>query len=150
MINIKNIRELYIASDRFDTFKKSHLKNLDYKEWKEYIDNLPEFIWFEDTKDGQEILSKIDTIPDDFKESFVSLFNYTSCYRDLDIKKNRYNIGVVFHKELKRITVSFEKKVTIEDLKVFLEMAKHLDALLLKDGVEIIGEKVIEDLEQKK
>ena len=29
-------------------------------------------------------------------------------------------------------------------------MAKHLDALLLKDGVEIIGEKVIEDLEQKK
>ena len=28
MINIKNIRELYIASDRFDTFKKSHLKNL--------------------------------------------------------------------------------------------------------------------------
>ena len=123
---------------------------MDYKEWKEYIDNLPEFIWFEDTKDGQEILSKIDTIPDDFKESFVSLFNYTSCYRDLDIKKNRYNIGVVFHKELKRITVSFEKKVTIEDLKVFLEMAKHLDALLLKDGVEIIGEKVIEDLEQKK
>jgi hypothetical protein len=150
MINIKSVRELYIASDIFDTFDKSSLKDLDYIKWKDYINASDLFVWFENTKDGQEILSKIDTIPDDFKESFLSLFNYTRCYTNYNIKKNVYNISVAFYEELKRITVSFEKKVTIEDLKVFLEMAKHLDALLLKDGTEIIDEKVIEELEKRK
>ncbi|MEJ8591612.1 hypothetical protein JSO54_10250 [Riemerella anatipestifer] len=146
MVNTEKIRELYIASDKFDTFDKSHLKDLDYIKWKNYINTSDLFVWFENTKDGQEVLSKMDTIPDDFKESFLSLFNYTSCYQDWNTKKNIYNVGVVFHKELKRITISFEKKVTISDLKLFLDMAKHLNALLLKDGMEIIDEKVIEKL----
>ena len=149
MVKIEKIRDLYIASNIFDTFDKSSLKNLDYIKWKDYVNASDLFVWFENTKDGQEILSKIDTIPDDFKESFISLFNYTRCYTDYNSKKDVYNISVVFYEELKRITVSFEKKVTVDDLKLCLEMANYLDALLLKDGKQIIDKKVIEELEQR-
>lgn len=107
---MNNIRELYIASDKFDLFNEVNLKELNYNKWKEYIDNSSEYIWFEDTNDGKDILSKIDIIPDDFKESFLSLFNYSNCYKDWDNKKKKYNIGFIFHKKLKRITISFEKK----------------------------------------
>lgn len=53
----------------------------------------------------------------------------------------------MFHRELKYIVVSFEKKVEIKDLRLFLDMANYLDAYLLKDGTEIIDEKVIDSLE---
>jgi hypothetical protein len=43
--------------------------------------------------------------------------------------------------------VSFEKKVTIKNLKICLSMANYLDALLLYNGKTIIDEKVIESLE---
>lgn len=147
MVDIGRVRELYIASDVFNTFDTDNLKELNYMKWKNYIDISNLFVWFENTKDGQEILSKINIIPEDFKESFLSLFNYSSCYRDWNTKDNIYNVGVVFHKELRRITVSFEKKITVEDLKLFLEMANHLEALLLKDGKEIIDEEAIKTLE---
>ncbi|MGP6558187.1 hypothetical protein ACT4R9_03760 [Ornithobacterium rhinotracheale] len=147
ILNIGEVRELYIASDKFGIFDKNNLKDLDYNKWRDYVNASDLFTWFENTEDGQEILSKIDTIPDDFKESFLSLFDYTSCYRDWNDSKSIYNIGVIFHKELKRITISFEKKVTISDLKLFLEMANYLDALLLVDGTKIIDEKVIAELQ---
>lgn len=36
-MDIKNIRELYIASDIFDSFDKSSLQDLDYIKWRDYI-----------------------------------------------------------------------------------------------------------------
>jgi hypothetical protein len=147
MINLKSIRELYIANAPVNFLDESNLRTLDYKKWKEYVSDSDFFVWFEDTKDGKSILKKIDTIPDDFKDSILALFNQTSCYADFNLKKNNYNIGIIFYDELRRIVISFERKVTINDLKIFLDMANYLDAYLLNNGTEIIDEKVIESLE---
>lgn len=149
MINIEKIRELYIASDKFDTFNKSSLKKLSYEKWEKYIDNHNQFIWYDDTKEAKEALQNIEKIPKDFQQSFLKSFGKTRCYKDYDIKKNVYNISIAFYEELKKVTISFEKKVTIDDLKLFLNMANYLDAFLLKDGTEIIDEKVIEKLEKR-
>ncbi|MDR2223877.1 MAG: hypothetical protein LBE34_14250 [Flavobacteriaceae bacterium] len=150
MVNIEKVRELYIASDKFDTFNKSSLKKLSYEKWEKYIDNHNQFVWYDDTKEAKEALQNIEKIPKDFQQSFLNSFGKTRCYKDYDIKKNIYNISIAFYEELKRVTICFENKPKIAELKLFLEMANYLGALLLIDGTEIIDDNVIKALEQEK
>ena len=147
MSNIRKIQDLKIASEKFDVFNKIHLKELDYKKWKNYINNSDLFIWYEDTENAKNILANIDSVPIDFKDTVLSNFNKTRCYMEYNFKKKYYNITIVFYAELKYIKISIERKVKIEDLRLFLDMANYLDAYLLYNGNEIIDEKIIDGLE---
>lgn len=143
-MNFKKIKELTIAHCTYN-YLSDIKKNIDYNTWVDYINsNFEIFIWAEDTKDGKQNLANIDKVPESFRERVLIAHNKHRCFADFDIKKQSYNIVVSFYD--KKIGINLNRTPKLEDLKIFVQMAKHLDALLLKDGTEIIDEKVIESL----
>jgi hypothetical protein len=120
---------------------------LDYDKWVDFVDkNQNEFIWYEKTKSGLETAANIDKVPKDFKEGVIASLKKISCFKEFDEKKGYYNINCGFSSRNNWISIGFERTPKLEDLKIFVEMAKYLDALLLKDGKQIIDEKMIESL----
>ena len=149
MKEVEKLRELYIVKNCFNSIESKRLKELDKNKWEHYININTDFVWYEDTEKGKNILKNIDSIPNDFRDSFLSLFNHTSCFYNYNNKKNCYNVGLIFHKELKRITIYFERKIEKLDLELLFSMANYLDALLLIDGKTVIDQQFIEELEGK-
>jgi hypothetical protein len=138
--------QFYIAKDIMaSVFTKN--QPLEYDKWIDFIDkNQDEFVWYENTKAGKETLANIDKVPDDFKERVITGLNKITCLKELDEKKGNYNINCSFGSVNNWVSIGFERTPKLEDLKIFVAMAKHLDALLLKDGKEIIDEKILESL----
>lgn len=143
-MKLSKIRELEIAKLPFDISHKCS-ETIDYKKWIEFIED-NEFVWKENTAEGKNIIENINSIPESFRERvLVSLNKRTACF-DLNEKKNKYRVLVTFRSEFNYVGISIEEKLSVLDLNIFFKMAKHLDALLLKDGTEIIDEKIINDL----
>jgi len=128
-----------------DVFAKTD--SLDYDKWVAFIDNNSDyFIWNENTEEGKKSLQNIDNVNEDFKERVLNSLNKGGCFAEFDKNKNLYNISLGINKEYNWITIQFSRTPKLEDLKIFVDMAKFLDALLLKDGKEIIDERVIDRL----
>lgn len=118
--------------------------NVEYSKWVDFIDNhSKDFIWYEKTKNGIDTATNIDKVPESFKERILASLNKSACYKEFDEKKGYYNINIGFNHLDGIVSIGFERTPKLEDLKIFVEMAKHLDALLLKDGTEIIDDKTI-------
>lgn len=136
-----------IAKKTYDLGGDKSKSDIQYSKWVEFIDSHPnDFIWYENTKDGIEIFQNIDKVPDSFRNRTLKGLNKYSCFKEFDVKKGYYNINLGFNDIDNLVSIGFERTPKLEDLKIFVEMAKHLDALLLKDGKEIIDEKMIESL----
>lgn len=136
-----------IAKEPYELGEYNSNSKIEYLKWVDFIDNHPEeFIWNENTNSGRETLANIDKVPDNFKERVLISLNKGACYKEYDHKKKYYNINIGYNFIDNRVSIGFERTPKLEDLKIFVEMAKHLDALLLKDGTEIIDEKMIESL----
>jgi hypothetical protein len=146
MLELNRDADFRIAKNTIDTvFTKN--EPLDYKKWVDFIDvHQEQFIWREKTKDGIDALNNIDNVPESFRERVMNSLKKGSCYKEFDEEKGYYNINVGFNNINHWISIGFERTPVITDLKIFLEMANHLDALLLKDGTEIINEKVLKNL----
>lgn len=120
---------------------------LDNERWIEFIDNHSDyFIWNENTEEGKKNLQNIDKVPEDFKERVLASLNKSGCFAEFDEQRKLYNISVGINREYNWVTIQFARIPKLEDLKIFVEMAKHLDALLLKDGTDIIDENMIKSL----
>lgn len=136
-----------IAKEPYELGGDKSRSNINYAKWVNFIDSKPnDFIWYENTTDGLEVLQNIDKVPLNFRERTLKGLNRYSCFKEFDKKKGYYNINVGFNDLDNLVSIGFERTPKLEDLKIFVEMAKHLDALLLKDGKEIIDEKMIESL----
>lgn len=133
----------YIATNIMDSvFTKT--QPLNYEKYVDFVDShKSEFIWYEKTKSGLEVAENIDLVPADFKEGVLASLKKVTCFKEFDEKKDHYNINCGFSFRNNWISIGFERTPKLEDLKIFVEMAKHLDALLLKDGTEIIDDKTI-------
>lgn len=138
--------DLRIAKNIIDSvFTKS--SPLEHQKWIDFVDrNKQIFVWKEHTKDGKQTSEDINNVPELFRDRVLKSHNKIVCYSDFDNKKGYYNINVGFNSEDHWIRIGFERDPEIKDLRIFLEMANHLDALLLKDGTEIIDEKGLESL----
>jgi len=127
-----------------DVFTKT--EPLDYDKWISFIDNnFNYFIWNENTAEGKKSLQNINNVPEDFRERILATLNKGICFSEFNEEKRLYDISVTFYEELNWITIQFARTPKLEDLKIFVEMAKYLDALLLVDGTRIIDEKMTED-----
>ena len=147
MITIGKLTYLSIDKQSFD-FIRSDYGSIDYQKWVEYInDNQDFFTWYENTESGKYILNSIDTIPEKFQEIALASLNKVRCEAKFNPKKNYYDISVSCSEITQRVTIMFERRPKIEEIRMFLDMAKHLDAMLLYRGKRIIDEKVIEELE---
>ena len=148
MIVVEKIRDLDIAKQQFD-FDSDIEESVDYQSWVDYIDNNHKlFVWFEDTEDGKEVLSKIDSFPLKMQQSLLSMLNRVRCFAKFNSKKGHYDLSAACSSESKRVSISFERKPTIEELRLFLDMANYLGAYLLFDRKKIIDAEVIEELEK--
>lgn len=136
----------YVAKNIMDSvFTKN--QPLKYEKWVDFINKYQEqFIWNENTKEGIESLANIDKVPEEFKERVLGSLNKVRCFKEFDEKKGYYNINCSFNSTDNWVSIGFERTPKLEDLKIFVEMAKYLDALLLKDGTEVIDEEVIKRL----
>ncbi|WP_106625609.1 hypothetical protein [Bacteroides sp. Marseille-P3684] len=147
MITIGKLTYLHIDKSSF-SFIRSGKGSIDYHKWVEYInDNQDFFVWFEDTEDGKYISTNIETIPEKFQEIALASLNKVRCYAKFNPKKNYYDISAACSEGSGRVTITFERRPKIEEIRMFLDMAKYLDAMLLYRGKTIIDEKVIEELE---
>lgn len=138
--------QFYIAKNVMDSV---FIKNepLEYQKWVDFVDNHQEhFIWKENTKSGIESLANIDQVPEGFKERMLASLNKGSCFKEFDIKKGYYNINVGFNSISNWVSIGFERTPKLEDLEIFVKMASYLEAMLLKDGKEIIDEGILKSL----
>lgn len=143
-MKVGKIRELEIVKIPFDVSQKCS-EILDYKRWVDFIED-NDFVWKENTIEGKSTIENINSIPESFREKvLISLKKRTACF-DFNDKENQYRILVTFRSEFNYFGINIESKLSAFDLNIFFKMAKHLDALLLKDGKEIIDEKMIESL----
>lgn len=146
-IDVKKIKELYIATDTFSVFDDSKLRDLNYKKWVEFVEkNSTYFTWYSETEAGKKLAESIKTMPLEKRKTYLDLLEKYRCEAEYDLKKKHYLINVTFYEELKYISISFERKVTINDLEMYYEMAKHLDAQLLFKGKNVIDKNVLENL----
>ena len=65
------------------------------------------------------------------------------------VKKKYYEIRICFIEELNVISITSQKRITLKHLKMLLNMANYLDALLLIDEKTVIDQQFIEELERK-
>ena len=135
--------QFYIAKNIIDSvFTKN--KPLEYRKWIDFVDrNQNEFIWYEKTKSGLEAFENIDKVPEEFKERVIVSLNKVRCYKEFDEKQGFYNISCGFSSVNDWVSIGFDRTPKLENFKIFVAMAKYLDALLLVDGTKIIDEKII-------
>lgn len=149
MITLGKLRYLDIDKESFN-FIYSNSGLIDYQKWINYIEaNKKTFVWKEDTEYGKGILKRIDTVPVKIQNDLKDSLNKVRCYAKFNAKKNDYDISATCDKKKKRVFISFERRPKIDGIKIFLDMANHLDALLLYRGNHIIDEKVIAELERQ-
>lgn len=143
-MKFKEITELSIAKNAYN-YLADIKKNIDYNIWVDYInENSETFIWAENTEEGIKTIANINKIPESFRDRVLLAHNKHRCFTGFDIKKNNYKVGISYYEQ--KIGISYEYAPKFEDLKIFIAMAKHLNALLLKDGDEIIDKKVLESI----
>lgn len=147
MFTIGKLTYLNIDKKSF-SFVADTKGSIDYQKWVNYIDeNQGIFVWYEDTEDGKNILKNIKNIPEEFQRHSLALLNKVRCFAKFNSKKNYYDISVGCSKESQRVTITFERRPQIEEIRLFFNMAKYLDAMLLYRGGKKIDEKIIEELE---
>ena len=147
MITIGKLTYLNIDKQCFD-FARSDFGVIDYQKWVEYVNSHQDFFtWYENTENGKNILNEINTVSEKIQELILESLNKVTCYAKFNPKRNYYDISVTCDDVTKRVTITFERRPKIEEIKVFLDMAKHLDAMLLYRGKKNIDEKLIEELE---
>ena len=95
----------------------------------------------------KNILKNIKYVPEEFQKHALALLNKVRCFAKFNSKKNYYDISVGCSEESQRVTITFERRPQIEEIRLFLNMAKYLDAMLLYRGKKKIDEKIIEELE---
>lgn len=145
-MDLNKIRDLDIAKTPFK-YSKDILESIDYLKWVEFIEkNRNYFIWEEETTKGLEILKNINKVPEWAREGRLSGLNKKNAFAEFNEAKGFYLLQISYSQENKRIRISFEMQPSLEQIKLFYKMAKHLDALLLKDGTEIIDDQLINKL----
>ena len=140
------MKDPWIAKERFDNI--SNIKNkLPYNKWVEYIEMHQDYYtWYENTEGGISEKNNMDKIPESFREKVLYSLNKTSVRAEFNKKKRYYEVVVQFNDKLNVIGTTFMKPIKKEHLRRLLDLANHLDALLLDNGKTIIDEKVIEGL----
>lgn len=145
-MKIKDIKDPSIAKDIYDQARFVSNK-LSYEKWVEYIDNHQDyFSWEDDTPDGIYRRNNIDKIPEWAREGIINSYK-AKALAEFNDKKGWHEISLAYHKDFGIITTTFQKSIKKKQLLILLDLANYLDALLLKDGKEIIDKKLIEELE---
>jgi len=145
-MKLKSSSNINIAKSVMHT-ANTLLQPLDYQKWKDFIEcHNDYFIWNEHTEKGKNRLQNIQNVPEDFKKRVLATLNKGVCLAEYNKASGNYNISVTFYEELNWITIQFSRTPKPEDLKIFIEMANHLDALLLVDRTTIVNEETLKNL----
>lgn len=138
---------LTIAKRPYNLIGENTIDEIDYSKWVDFINSNSEyFIWYENTDAGKEALKTIDKVPDWAKERVSYSLNKKRAYSTNKLMKKPTELVVTYSESDSRVGISLEINLDKEVAMILISMAKHLDALLLKNGSEIINEDVLEEL----
>lgn len=139
------ITEPSIAKEKF-RWSSEVKQKLSYQKWIDFIESHKEyFIWQEDTEEGKNTLANLHEVPESFKEGILKGHNKSRAFAEFNNKKGFYEVYVDFNERYGTISTTFQKKIERRHLELLLEMANHLDALLLVDGTKVINEETLRD-----
>lgn len=140
------IKDLNIAKTTFDNISKLAQK-LDYYLWIDFIEEKKDhFIWVEDTEEGKRTLSQVSKLPESLRTEYLKGFNKRKAYAEFNTKKGYYEVIIQFNEKLGVVSSTFQTKIKKHHLELLLEMANHLDALLLVDGTKVINEETLKGI----
>jgi hypothetical protein len=135
--------ELSIAKEKF-RFSTDIKSKVIEEDWVAFIESRQDyFTWLEDTEKGKKTLGNLDEIPESFREGILKGHNKSRAFAEFNQKKGYHEFYVDFVDDYGKVVVTSQKKITKEQIKVLLEMAQHLDALLLNNGNKIIDEQYL-------
>ena len=138
---------LTIAKKPFNLVGEKKSDYINYSKWIKFIENHQEyFVWYEETKNGIETSKNINLVPEWAKERVLNSLNKRNVYVTNKLMKNPNDLVITYSDSDKRVHISLDKNLNKNSGKILLKMANHLDALLLKDGDEVIDEKIIQQL----
>lgn len=140
------ISDPWISKEKFKNISKIEEK-LTYDSYIEFIDAHQDyFTWEEETEQGKNTLKNLDEIPKSFRDGILKSHSKQKANAEFNSKKGYYEVIVQFNEDLGVIRTTFQKKIKKHHLELLLEMANHLDALLLVDGIKIINEETLNEL----
>lgn len=140
------ISDPWIAKEKFKNISKIE-KKLAHDLFVEFIEKHKNyFTWQEDTEEGKKTLSNLSEIPESFREKITNSHNRRWANAEFNTKKGYYEVILKFNQRIGIISTTFQKKITKEHIKILLEMANYLDALLLVDGTKVINEETLNDI----
>ncbi len=115
---------------------------LDLNKWREFIDlHQDYFTWEENTENGKKTLKEIDLVDDSFKERILYALDKKTCVAEYLEKKSYHAMSVTFYEDdINEISIIFNRKAKLEDLKVFLEMAEYIEANLYVESTKVTWE----------
>lgn len=138
---------LAIAKRKYSLISETTIDEIDYANWVKFIEIHRDcFIWYENTADGIEASRNINKVPDWAKERVLYSLNKKRVYCTNKIMDKPSDLVISYSESEKRVGISLERNLNKKVGEILLSMAKHLDALLLKDGTEIIDEETIKRL----
>ena len=143
-MNLSKQTQFTIAKELMPAAKAPE-KPLNQTDWESYIDNSTEFVWKEDTVEGQKILSKIDTVPENFRDRVMASLNKVSAFAFLDSNGEKYKLNLSYNETYNWISVSFSSGPNREELQIVFNLAQSLNAHLLNNGTEIIDQETIDN-----
>ncbi|WP_113637145.1 hypothetical protein [Nubsella zeaxanthinifaciens] len=138
-----------VAKKPYKLVGEETVDDIDYQSWIDFIESHKNlFVWYEETTEGKDILYNIDKVPEWAKERVLYTLSKKRALASEELMKTPTDLVISYSESDKRISVSLEKNLNKKTGKLILEMAKHLDALMLVDGKKIIDEKMIDSLPQ--
>ena len=140
------ITDPWIAKEKFKNISKIE-KKLSYDSYIEFIDTYQDyFTWEEETEQGKNTLENLHKIPKSFRDGILKSHNKQKANAEFNLKKGYYEISLNFNHDLGVIGTTFQKKIKKHHLELLLEMANHLEALLLINGTTIVDENTLNKL----
>lgn len=136
---------LAIAKKPYKLVSEDTKGEIDYVKWVNFIETHPQhFIWYENTEEGKEALKNIDKVPQWAKERVLYSLNKRKAHCTSELMPKPTDLVIAFSSSDNRVGISMEKNMTKKVAEVLISMANSLNALLLKNGNEIIDEKFTE------
>lgn len=130
---------LSIAKKRYDLAGSGPSDDVSYEKWVEFIESHPQFFtWYEDTEEGKAAVKNIERVPEWAKQRVLYSLNRKKVHCTKELVETPTDLVITFSNSVNRIEISLEKNATEKIVQLLLLMATSLDALLLKNGKEVI------------
>ena len=137
---------LSIARQKFFKNRREITDKIFHSEFVEVIEKHNDlFVWLEDTEKGKKTLSNLDKFRESFRAGIIKGHHKIQACCDFDLKKGWHKLLLDYIELYGTISITGMPKINKYHLKILLDIANSLGALLLNNGTEVINESNLDE-----